>query len=372
MRIRWIVGILLCALCALLISGSSWSAVRIKDIAKVQGMSEIPLVGYGLVVGLDSSGDGRRARFTAQSVANMMERMGISVSSERIKVGNVAAVMVTARLSPFAKKGSTIDVTVSSVGDASSLQGGTLLLTPLASADGTVYAAAQGPISIGGFNFQTGDSDRIVKNHALVGRVPNGALVERELEAEGALGEELRIVLTYADYTTAARLAEAVDEAFDDEIATPLDAGTVAVWVPEEDRTPGERVRFIAEIEAVEVEPDAVARVVVNEKTGTIVAGSHVTLSAVAVSHGNLSLEIKGTPVISQPAPFSLGRTVMTTETEMGIHEQRARLMVLEESTSVSDVAKALNALGVSPRDMIAIFQALKQAGALRAELIVL
>jgi flagellar P-ring protein precursor FlgI len=369
MRIRWIAGIILCTW---LLSGPGWGAVRIKDIAKVQGTSRIPLVGYGLVVGLDGSGDGRGARFTAQSVANMMERMGISVSPDRIKVDNVAAVMLTARLSPFVKKGSAIDVTVSSVGDASSLQGGTLLLTPLASADGSVYATAQGAVSIGGFNFEAKDSDRFTKNHALVGRVPNGALVERELEVETETGRELRIVLAHADYTTAARLADAVDEAFDDEIATPLDAGTVAISVSAEDRTPGGMVRLIEQIEAVEVEPDAVARVVVNEKTGTIVAGSHVTLSAVAVSHGNLSIEIRGTPVISQPRPFSMGRTVVTTETEMGVREQQARLMVLEESTSVGDVAKALNALGVSPRDMIAIFQALKQAGALRAELIVL
>ena len=367
MKIKWIVGM---TLCTLLLSGLSRSAVRIKDIAKVQGTNETPLVGYGLVVGLDGSGDGRGARFTAQSVANMMERMGLSVSPDRIKVDNVAAVMATARLSPFVKKGSAIDVTVSSVGDASSLQGGTLLLTPLSAADGTVYATAQGAVSIGGFNFEAKDSDRFTKNHALVGRVPNGALVERELGME--TGEELRIVLAHADYTTAARLADAVDEAFDDEMATPLDAGTVAISVSAEDRTPGGMVRLIAEIEAVEVEPDAVARVVVNEKTGTVVAGSHVTLSAVAVSHGNLSIEIRGTPVISQPRPFSMGRTVATTETEMGVREQHARLMVLEESTSVGDVAKALNALGVSPRDMIAIFQALKQAGALRAELIVL
>ncbi len=344
--------------------------VRLKDIAKVQGADEAQLLGYGLIVGLEGTGDGRG--IALQSVANLMRNLGLQVNPAQIRTKNVAAVMVTARLSPFVRRGSAIDVTVSSVGDASSLQGGTLLMTPLRAQlpDGPVYATAQGPVSIGGFNAGGGGAGQVTKNHPMVGRVPNGATVLIEAAPPEGASDELTLVLHSPDYTTAARLARALDERFGMRMAVPLDAGTVHVTVPRSRRTPGNYVEFIAELEGVLVVPDAVARVVVNEKTGTIVAGERVSISEVAVAHGDLNIRI--VPPTAEVAVGPGGAAAVVGGGEVTATEEAARFLVLDRTSNVGDVAKALNALKVKPRDIISIFQALKEAGALKAELVIM
>ncbi|MDZ7260806.1 MAG: flagellar basal body P-ring protein FlgI [candidate division KSB1 bacterium] len=350
----------------------SQAGSRVKDIARIQGIEDKQLIGYGLVVGLDGTGDGRSSLFTIQSVTNMLLKFGITVPPEKIQIRNVASVMVTARLSPFVRKGTTVDVVVSSMGDASSLEGGVLLLTPLLAGDGTVYAHAQGPVSIGGFNIETIGGERIRKNYALVGRVPDGAVVEEDISTTLFSEQTMRIGLKEPDFTTANRLATAINEKFRQNIAVAQDAAEILVTIPSSYQDSSRRVEFIALIEALEITPDQVARVVINERTGTIAIGENVRIAKAAVSHGNLSIEIAARPVISQPFPFSQGETVVVPQTETQVSAERARLMVIEETASVGDVAKALNALGVTPRDMIAIFQALKLAGALQAELIIM
>lgn len=350
---------------------ASQAKVRIKDIAQVEGTSKTWLIGYGLVVGLEGTGDGKGTRFTVQSLANMMQRMGINVSAEKVKVKNVAAVMVTAKVSPSDKKGSTIDVTVSSLGDATSLQGGILLLTPLVSSDGAFYAMAQGPVSIGGFNVQVEEGSKIMNNYTLVGRVPGGGVVQREVESPYEEHKVITVSLKYPDYTTAYRVAKSINEGLKYS-TVPTNDGTILVYVPDSQQGQGNWIKSISDIEGLEVEPDEVARVVINERTGTIVAGQFVTISPVALAHGNLNIEIKATPYVSQPAPFSLGRTVETKQKELYAQEEKARIVFLEETASVKNIASALNAVGATPRDIIAIFQALKEAGALRAELVIL
>jgi len=350
----------------------STAGVRIKDIAKIQGLRGTQLIGYGLVVGLDGTGDGRRSLFTIQSVTNMLKRFGITVPQHRVRLENVAAVMVTAQIPPFMKVGSRVDVIVSSLGDATSLEGGTLLLTPLFGPDGTLYAMAQGPVSIGGFNVETIGGERVRKNYTLVGRVPEGATVEKEIPQDFVKDQKLSLVLENPDFTTANRLAQAINQDLGKHIAVPVDAAQVTVNIPPDYQNPGGIVDFISRVESLEITPDEVARVVVNERTGTIIVGEKVTISTVAVSHGNLSIEITTIPVISQPPPFSKGKTVVVPQTETRVTTEEARMMVIEQTASVKDVAYALNALGVTPRDIIAIFQALKEAGALKAELIIM
>ena len=348
-------------------------SVRLKDIAQIQTMQEVQLIGYGLVVGLEGNGDGRGAPFTVQSLANLMRNMGIEVDPQQIRAKNTAAVMITARLSPFVRVGATIDVTVSSVGDASSLEGGVLMMTPLQAdpPNGPVVAIAQGPVSIGGFNVAGGGGAAFSKNHPVVGRVPNGAIVQQELVAPGEIASVLTVMLREPDYTTAARLAREIDNKFGSRIASALDAGTVRLTVPRSRQAPGSFIEFISELEGITVIPDINARVVVNERTGTIVAGEHVMLSEVAISHGNLSISVgpqeslqAGMPGGPQ-AQLQLGGAIE-------VEEEKPRVLALPPASSVSDVAKALNALKVTPRDIIAIFQALKRAGALKAELIVI
>lgn len=356
----------------LLIPLGAEAGVRVKDMAAVSGVREESLIGYGLVVGLDRTGDSRGALFTVQSVTNMLARFGIMVPPEKVRLKNVAAVIVTARVPAFVRKGSRVDVVVSSMGDAKSLEGGTLLLTPLTRGDGDVVAYAQGPVSIGGFNVEGEGGERIRKNYTLVGRVPGGAVMEQDKGFEVVRGDTVTLTLRRPDFTSAARLAKAVDERFGEHIAVPVDAGTVLVALPEAYRDPEQWVAFVAEVEGVEVTPDGVARVVINERTGTIVVGENVALSTVAVSHGNLTIRIRSTPVISQPAPFSQGQTVVTPQTEASVEEGGQQVILMEATSNVGDLARALNALGVSPRDMIAIFQALKQAGALQGELVII
>lgn len=340
--------------------------VRLKDIAQVHGARGNQLIGYGLVVGLEGTGDSKGTLFTTQSVANMLQRFGITVPAGQMKVKNIAAVMVTADLPPFAREGGRIDVTVSSVGDARSLQGGTLLQTPLMGADGNVYAVAQGPISVGGFGASSGGSSQ-QKNHLTVGRIPAGAIVEREVPASVVRDNTVLITLNSPDFTTAARVAAAVRQKFPQTLPRALDASTVKVELTGEDRE--DVVTLIAALQEITVQPDTPARVVINERTGTVVLGGNVTLGTAAVAHGNLTLRIEARPQVSQPAPLSGGTTIATTRRDVKVTEQAERLIALPESLTVDQVVKALNTLGVSPRDLMSILQALRAAGALRAEI---
>ncbi|MCH7690721.1 MAG: flagellar basal body P-ring protein FlgI [candidate division Zixibacteria bacterium] len=359
------------SLMSALYSPAEAASVRVKDICTFQNEQEEDLIGYGLVIGLDGSGDGNNTRFTIQSLANMMERLGVTIDAKRVKVKNVAAVMVTAKLSSNQPKGSHIDVTVSSLGDASSLQGGTLLLTPLANSKGTVRATAQGPVSIGGFNVQVDEGNRIFNNYTLVGRIPNGARITRAVEKGRSANKEIILSLHNPDNTTAHRIAQKINIKYG-LTAVATDGGTVKVYVPDSLAYQQTRMKFISDIGQLRIVPDHVARVVINEKTGTIVAGQHVTIEPVIIAHGTITVDIQSTPIISQPAPYSLGQTVQTSESRISIQDESIRVVHLERSVSLADIAKALNRIGATPRDVIAIFQALKQAGALRAELVIL
>jgi flagellar P-ring protein precursor FlgI len=342
--------------------------VRIKDIADIKGVRQNQLVGYGLVVGLNGTGDSDNAIFTLQSMASMLEKMGVTVKPEDIQVDNVAAVMVTTDLPAFARTGSRIDVLVSSIGDADNLQGGNLLFTPLKAADGQVYAVAQGPVSTGGFVVGSASGTGVQKNFPTVGRVVNGALIEKEVSNNFNQKQLLTLTLHQPDFTTASRMAQAINIAFYEQIARTLDAGTIEVKVPEKYR--GDTVPMVTMIERLGVTPDAVSRVVINERTGTVIMGENVRISTIAIAHGNLSIEIKENQQVSQPLPFSkTGRTVVTPESDVQVQEGNNPIFLVKSGVSIGEVVKALNALGVSPRDLIAIFQALKAAGALQAEL---
>lgn len=355
----------------------AFGQARIKDIASFQGLQSMYLIGYGLVIGLDGTGDrssgASGAIFTVQSITNMLEKFGITVPGDRLRVRNVAAVMTTARLEPFINPGTRIDVTVSSLGDAKSLEGGVLLQTPLFSTDGEVYAVAQGSMSIGGFNVETGDGEKIRQNYALVGRVPNGAIVQKELAFQFDMQQPLGVMLRKPDFTTSVRIADRVNDFFSAHLATPVNAATVAIEWPKTITRPGDMVKFMSEIESLQVEQDRVAKVVINERTGTIVAGGNVRIAEIMVSHGNLTIHTKRVPVISQPAPFSQrGNTVIDGISTTSVDQEKARNVVIKNIVTVSDIASALNQLGVKPRDIIAIFQAIKEAGALQAELVVM
>lgn len=353
--------------------------VRIKDITDIQGARGNPLIGFGLVVGLDNTGG--RSPFTQQVAVDMLQRFKVGsriVALDRLdnvyRSGNVAAVMVTADLGPFARCGSRMDVTVSVVDDATSLQGGTLLPVPLKGADGVDYAVAQGPIAVGGFvaSNPAGAGQPLAsvqKNHPNVGRIPGGATIEREARGDFLCKGQIRLLLREPDFMTARAIARAVNERFPG-AAFPLDAGTVHVILP---RLPEPQLMgLIGEIGQIDVIPDNSAKVVINERTGTITATEQVKISAVAVAHGNLAIMTQTELGVSQPAPFSRGKTVVVPRAGVGVNEQGGHLKVLPESVTVADLARALNALGVTPRDMIAIFQALKRAGALHAELIIM
>lgn len=347
------------------------SKVRVKDITTFQDMKEVDLMGYGLVIGLDGSGDGTGTQFTVRSLANMMERMGLTVDPSKLKVKNIAAVIVTAKLSSQRTEGTTFDVTVSSIGDASSLQGGTLLSTPLSDPNGVVRGSAQGAVSIGGFNVQVDDGNKIVNNYTLVGRVPGGGKVVNPLKPEPGSDREFFISLVNPDMTTSHRIAERINIKYGT-VAYPVDAGTIRVVVPDSVMYPSLRSKFMSEIGHLQVVPDIAARVVINEKTGTIVAGQHVTIEPVAIAHGTITVSITSRPVISQPYPFSDGETIYTEEPTLTAEQETARVVKLNETANLSDITNALNRIGATPRDIIAILQALKQAGALRAELVIL
>ncbi|MBF0525165.1 MAG: flagellar basal body P-ring protein FlgI [Deltaproteobacteria bacterium] len=341
-------------------------AARVKDIAGIRGVRENKLIGYGLVIGLKNSGDGTTVDFTKTSIANLMGKFGITVDPSLIKVRNVAAVMVTADLPPFAKAGLRMDVMVSSLADATSLQGGTLLMTPLKGPDGEVYAVAQGPVSIGGFVVRA-TAGNVQANHPTAGKIPNGALVEKEVtfNLKGQLS--FNIQLYEPDFSTATKLASLINRYIEPDIAAPVDATSVEVKVPAKFKE--KAVNLLAQIEDLEITPESRAEVVVNERTGTVVVGADVRLATVAVSHGALNIQIKETPYVSQPNPLSGGRTVVTADSEITVKEDKRQLMVVPTGTTIGQLVQAMNAIGVGPRDLISIFQAIKAAGALHAEL---
>jgi flagellar P-ring protein precursor FlgI len=344
-------------------------AVRIKDIADIKGVRQNQLVGYGLVVGLKGTGDSDDSLFTIQSLASLLEKMGVTVQTEDIDdVENVAAVMVTADLPPFAGLGSRIDVLVSSIGDAETLQGGTLLFTPLKGADGSVYAVAQGPVSTGGFAVSGNSGDQVQKNFPTVGRVVGGGLVEKEIHSNFNQKKSLTLALHDPDFTTASRVAQAINRAFYSQLAQTENAGSIRVSVPE--NYLGNTVQFVTLVESLGVTPDMISKVVVNERTGTVIMGENVRIATIAIAHGNLSIQINESQNVSQPLPFSRGgQTVVTPESDIVVQEGKNPIFLVESGVSIGELVKALNALGVSPRDLIAIFQALKAAGALQAEL---
>ncbi|MEM7519482.1 MAG: flagellar basal body P-ring protein FlgI [Pseudomonadota bacterium] len=346
------------------------NTVRIKDLVDFDGVRGNDLVGYGLVVGLNGSGDGlRNAPFTEDIMTNILERLGVNVTGEQFRPKNVAAVLVTATLPPFARTGGQIDVTVSAIGDANSLMGGTLIMTPMNAADGEIYAVAQGTIIAGGASAE-GDGGQVIQGVPTAGVIPSGARVEREVAFELATLDALRLALREADFTTADRIEQAINSDFGRQVALMLDSGTVQLDVP------GMGMRSVAHamsrIENIEVEPERKARVVVDQRSGTIVMGEDVRISRVAVSQGNLTLRIQEAPLVVQPNPFSEGETVVVPRTNAAIDEEAGiSLAEVPSGTSLSEVIAGLNALGVAPRDMIDILKSIKAAGALHAEFVV-
>ena len=344
--------------------------VNIGNITRIAGMRQNQLVGYGLVVGLNGTGDSSRSQATIQSISNMLDNFGIEVSADQIRGRNVAAVMITADLPPFAYSGDQLDVSVNSIGDATSLQGGTLLQTPLKAANGDVYAVAQGPVSIGGYNIQGGGSSQR-KNHPTAGQVPNGALVEREMDVDFDR-EQFTFILEQPNFTTASFMAQAINNNFEYLVGSPklaraTSAAKVKVRVPKEYKN--NKVEFISKVNNMEVRSNMKAKVVINEKTGTVVMGHNVRISTVSVSHGNLTVTIQTKENVSQPPSFSDGETETTTETEIEVDEEEGHMVVVENESTINDLVTALNTIGASPRDLIAIIQQIKAAGALHAKL---
>jgi flagellar P-ring protein precursor FlgI len=325
------------------------------------------LIGYGLVVGLNGTGDTlNNIPFTKQSLQAMLERLGVNVRGQTLRTGNVAAVMVTANLPPFGTQGTRIDVTVSALGDAKSLQGGTLLVTPLLGADGNVYAVGQGSVAIGGFQAE-GEASKIVRGVPTVGRIANGALIEREIEFNLNRQSQLRMALRNPDFTTAKRIAAAVNDYIGAPTAEPLDPGTISLTIPVAFR--GNVVKLLTEIEQLQVEPDEAAKIVIDERSGIIVMGRDVRVSMGAVAQGNLTVTITDTPEVSQPAPFSRGQTAVVPRTRVGVQEEGKKLAVVKDGVSLQQLVDGLNALGIGPRDLIAILQAIKAAGAIQADI---
>jgi len=346
-----------------------WSAgVRLKDMASFGGVRSNDLIGYGLVVGLAGTGDKSGTQFTVQSMANMLESMGVAVDRAALKPKNVAAVMVTAKMPASARPGARIDATISSLGDASSLLGGVLLLTPLKGVDGNVYALCQGALAVGGFS-AGGDAATASKNITTVGRIPNGAVVERSVPFTFNDQPDVAIQLNVEDFSTARQVMETLNKALGGTYARAQDASTVRLTVPPQFQ--GDIVSLMASLENLEVRPDSRAKVVVDEKTGTVVLGANVRLSKVAVSHGNLNIVVAEQPQVSQPGAFGQGETVVTPRTQMAVKEDQRRL-ILMDGTSIQELADGLNAIGATPRDLISILRTMKSAGALHADLEVL
>jgi len=352
--------------CGLLCGGEA-QAARIKDLTSIAGVRDNQLIGYGLVVGLNGSGDGNNTGFSSQTLSTMLRSMGLTIDAARIRARNVAVVMVTATLPPFARAGGHVDVVVSSMGDAKSLQGGTLLLTPLRAPNGQIYAVAQGPVSVGGFAAGGKSGSRVQQNHPTVGHIANGALIEGEVGVQFNAREHIRMLLHSPDFTTSMRLVEAINTQLGPDAARAVDSGTLEVRVPEAYRD--NVAAFVAALENVEVTPDSVAKVVLDERTGTVVIGENVRISTVAIAHGNLSIEIKEEPLVSQPAPLSQGRTAVIPRSDVKVKEDGGKVVLLSDAVTIRDLVRALNSIGVTPRDLVVIFQAIKAAGALQAKL---
>jgi flagellar P-ring protein FlgI len=343
------------------------AASRIKDLVNVEGVRQNQLIGYGLVVGLNGTGDTlNNIPFTKQSLQAMLERLGVNIRGQALRTGNVAAVMVTANLPAFGTQGTRVDVTVSALGDSKSLQGGTLLVTPLLGADGNVYAVAQGSLAISGFQAE-GDAAKIVRGVPTVGRISNGAIIEREIEFNLNRMNIVRLALRNPDFTTAKRIAAAVNDFIGGAIAEPIDPSTVQLSLPK--KYPGNVVAMLTEIEQLQIEPDLAGKIVIDERSGIIVMGRDVRVSTVAVAQGNLTVTITETPEVSQPAPFSRGRTTVVPRTQVGVEEDGKKLAVVREGMSLQQLVDGLNALGIGPRDMISILQAIKAAGAIQADI---
>ncbi len=362
-------------LAALLVLAGGWAntaaanTTRIKDIVDIEGVRDNQLVGYGLVVGLNGSGDSlKNSPFTRQSIIAMLERLGVNIKGQNLNAGNVAAVMVTATLPPFQNQGSRIDVSVSSLGDAKSLHGGTLLVTPLMGADGAVYAVAQGPLTISGYSAE-GDSATFIRNIPTSGRVPQGAIVEREIPYKLADQNELRLTLKNPDFTTARRVSRAINGFLSSPVSVAENSTSIKISKPNGYK--GTIVDLITDIEQLPVQPDQVARVVIDERSGVIVMGSDVRISTVAIAQGNLTIKITETPQVSQPNPFAeQGQTVVVPRTDISVNNgDDVKLGILDSGVTLQDLVTGLNTLGVSPRDTITILQAIKAAGALQADI---
>jgi flagellar P-ring protein FlgI len=357
-----------CFLFSLILLSPAPAATRLKDLASVEGVRDNQLLGYGLVVGLAGTGDRQQTVFSAQSLANVLQRMGVNVSPTAITVKNTAAVLVTGTLPPFAQPGMKVDVTVSSIGDAANLQGGLLIMTPLKGADGQVYAVAQGAVLTGGFSAGGNGTTKVV-NHPTVGRVPEGALVEK-LAPSFQPKSEVKLQLKNIDFGTASLIAEAINKKYSDLLLPPAHAqngAVVSVTVPH--AYTSRPVEFIAELEQITVDPQRASRIVVNERTGTIVMGKDVHVAPVAIMHGNLTVEVQTTYDVSQPAPFSDGKTAVIPQTQVKAAEDKAKNLILKEGATVEDLVRGLNSIGSTPRDIIAILQDLRAAGALDADL---
>lgn len=350
-----------------ILPGPAGATVRIKDIADIEGVRDNQLVGYGLIVGLNGTGDRlRSAVFTRQTLIGMLERLGVNTrdNETRLDTRNVAAVMITANLPPFSRPGSRIDITVSALGDATNITGGTLLVTPLLGADGEVYAVAQGAVATGAIAAR-GQGGSVMRGVPTAGRISNGAIVEREIPFQLGARDRIRLSLRNPDFTTAHRMAAAINRATRRQSATVTDARTVAVAL--EGRDPS---RVLADIEQLRIEPDLPARVVIEEASGTIVMGSNVRVSTVAIAQGNLTIRITETPQVSQPGPLSGGQTQVVPRTQIEVDDQRDRRMgVLDSAVTLQELVRGLNSLGVGPRDLISILQTIRAAGALQAEL---
>jgi len=346
-------------------------SVRIKDIARISCIYDVQLHGYGLVMGLNGTGDSAGTRFTTQSVINMMQQFGIDIPGGKINVKNVAAVMVTAELSFFAKTGARVDVLVSSIGDATSISGGTLFATPLSGLDGQLYVLAQGPVLVGGYSTSTGGGDSVQKNHPTVGRVPGGGMIQRvppRPEKISDYREGFTLYLSEPDFTTATRMASAINDEFPG-VAESVDSSAVKITVPGSEQ---DLVAFISRMENLMVAPDHTAEVIIDERTGTIVIGSNVRIAPVAISHGSLNIQIKAVEEAVQPPPMSTGETVVITNEDLTVQEEKYEMQVIRGGTSIDELVMALNLIGVSPRDLIVILQTMKKAGALHARLVIM
>ncbi len=361
--------ILAAALLALLLCPATAQAVRIKDIASFGGVRDNQLIGYGLVVGLSGTGDKKDSAFTMRSMVNMLDKMGVSVEQRLLKPKNVAAVMVTARMPVSAKPGSRLDVTVSSLGDATSLTGGVLLQTPLKGVDGNIYVLAQGPLTVGGYSIgggQQGAQAVAQKNITTVGQVPNGGIVERGIPFEFNNQNKLTLAMHVPDFSTTNQVVERLNEALGGTFARALDISSIELQIPNDFK--GNLVPLMASVENMEVIPDQAAKVVVDEKTGTVVIGRDVRISRVAVSHGNLQVVVQENMNVSQPGPFSGGGTAVTPSTDINVREETRRLNIIEGAT-LQELVDGLNSVGATPRDLISILRSLKSSGALHANL---